>query len=54
VNPAIKNFLKLYFNTFLTKKRAKTGQKLLKIHSKPSILTLFNKFSTGFERFKKY
>ncbi len=29
-------------------------QKLAKIHSKPSILTLFNKFLVGFERFKKY
>jgi len=29
------------------------AQKHSKIRSKPSILTLFNKFLTGFERFKK-
>ncbi|MBB6107430.1 hypothetical protein HDF23_000160 [Mucilaginibacter lappiensis] len=29
------------------------AQKLLKIHSKPSVLTLFNKSPTGFIGFKK-
>jgi len=31
----------------------KTGQKPFKTDSKPSILTLFNKFLVGFETFKK-
>ena len=46
--------LNLYFNTFLPESGAKTNEKLLKTYSKPSILTLFNKFLMGFENFKKY
>ena len=48
------NFLNLYFNTFLLKMITKLVGKCFKTHSKPSILTLFNKFLMGFENFKKY
>jgi len=50
----VKDFLNPYFNTFLIENEYKTSQKLVKTHSKPSILTLFNKFLIGFEKFKKY
>ena len=47
------NFLNVYFNTFWSKNELKTDQKLLEIHSKSLILTLFNKFLMCFEMFKK-
>jgi hypothetical protein len=48
------DFLNLYFNTFLFKMGSKTHQKHSKFDVKPSILTLFNKFLTGFTNFKKF